>query len=470
MRTTDGYGRKSDPQLSADQSSDDARVDTLIQAHLNRNPLILIAGEGYEHLPWSLSCAYAVLGWYWISAVWVEAETVAPDITPPAGRSYFHRYKIRFDWVQTQGDPWWSGITPNEQTKPPSALSPPSPTDPSEILDGLSAMERDMPLARRIDICNLCNPPSDLTTTLPSVFDPTTGLLTPPTSPERRFGDHEKKTSLNDHKESASWDDRSSDTDLTWKSESEDDIMAWTSDEEDPGHSPWAHRKPGRALLRPDKPIASSSDDVPAFQSISKLCPSCSQSSPRVYVEAWICFNPKCRHFWCLESSVGLIPIPMGFGLSYSREFLRCADSPTGWESLPYALQPLCAAAGDRGAGSSSLARGEQLFWALFGSLKRSGWVCDRCGRANCRYKWECWVGPKVASACRVDFGQECLNCGHVLHHLHQESLTMPRALDTLYPFFLGDAKVHPDSGIQIMMRSLGLPEVVIITYTLPNQ
>jgi hypothetical protein len=45
--------------------------------------------------------------WYWISYIWVEAEPAAPGIQPPEGREYFHRYKVRFDWVQSQGWPWW---------------------------------------------------------------------------------------------------------------------------------------------------------------------------------------------------------------------------------------------------------------------------------------------------------------------------------------------------------------------------
>jgi hypothetical protein len=44
---------------------------------------------------------------YWISITWVEPEPVPPGIECPEGRGYFHRYKIRFDWVDTQGQPWW---------------------------------------------------------------------------------------------------------------------------------------------------------------------------------------------------------------------------------------------------------------------------------------------------------------------------------------------------------------------------
>jgi len=44
---------------------------------------------------------------YWISAMWVEAEPAAWGVRPLVERGYFHRYKVRFDWVECQGRPWW---------------------------------------------------------------------------------------------------------------------------------------------------------------------------------------------------------------------------------------------------------------------------------------------------------------------------------------------------------------------------
>lgn len=44
---------------------------------------------------------------YWISYTWAEAEPVGKGVMPPRDRDYFHRYKIRFDWVNNQGEPWW---------------------------------------------------------------------------------------------------------------------------------------------------------------------------------------------------------------------------------------------------------------------------------------------------------------------------------------------------------------------------
>lgn len=63
VRITDSLGRKGEAALQADQSACDARVDTLLNAYRNRTPLILLVGDGYESLPFSLGCAFAVLGW-----------------------------------------------------------------------------------------------------------------------------------------------------------------------------------------------------------------------------------------------------------------------------------------------------------------------------------------------------------------------------------------------------------------------
>ena len=43
---------------------------------------------------------------YWISHTWVEAEYPGIGVDP-GRKGYFLRYKIRFDWVEGQGTPWW---------------------------------------------------------------------------------------------------------------------------------------------------------------------------------------------------------------------------------------------------------------------------------------------------------------------------------------------------------------------------
>lgn len=64
-------------------------------------------------------------GRYWISSVWVEAEPTDWSVQPHPSRNYFHRYKVRFEWVEAQGRPWWDtfGTVEASQEKAPTPES-----------------------------------------------------------------------------------------------------------------------------------------------------------------------------------------------------------------------------------------------------------------------------------------------------------------------------------------------------------
>lgn len=64
VRPTLADGQVLPPVLAGDQLKTDFRVATLIRAMERRVPLVLLAGSGYELLPFKLNCSYAVLGWY----------------------------------------------------------------------------------------------------------------------------------------------------------------------------------------------------------------------------------------------------------------------------------------------------------------------------------------------------------------------------------------------------------------------
>lgn len=71
---------------------------------------LCICGIGMvRHRMWETAKVYRAnhVKRYWISYTWVEAEPVGKGISPPRTRDYFHRYKIRFDWIKSQGEPWW---------------------------------------------------------------------------------------------------------------------------------------------------------------------------------------------------------------------------------------------------------------------------------------------------------------------------------------------------------------------------
>jgi hypothetical protein len=67
VRPTLDDGQVLPPVLAGDQLVTDFRVATLVRAWKRRVPLVLIAGSGYELLPFKLNCSYAVLGWYVMS-------------------------------------------------------------------------------------------------------------------------------------------------------------------------------------------------------------------------------------------------------------------------------------------------------------------------------------------------------------------------------------------------------------------
>jgi hypothetical protein len=60
--------------------------------------------------------------------VWTEAEPVARSIKRPIGRKWYKRVKVRFDWVESQGQPWWerpAGLAPKTfSNRDEVALSP----------------------------------------------------------------------------------------------------------------------------------------------------------------------------------------------------------------------------------------------------------------------------------------------------------------------------------------------------------
>lgn len=82
-------------KLSSSQSRRDPRIAALLSSYKNGTPIILILGENYAHADFQVNCAFAVLGWYAITACWAEMED---DMV---------RWKVRFQWLQQQGEPWW---------------------------------------------------------------------------------------------------------------------------------------------------------------------------------------------------------------------------------------------------------------------------------------------------------------------------------------------------------------------------
>ncbi|WVQ94541.1 hypothetical protein IAU59_001620 [Kwoniella sp. CBS 9459] len=408
IRTTDPRGQQI-VTLQADQSRSDARVDTLMNAHERRTPIVLIAGAGYDFLPWRLDCAYVVLGWYWISMTWVEAEPAVAGLDPPAGRDFFHRYKIRFDWVQSQGEPWWhTEIDPQTRTSAFSA----SHSDADEVghhaagpmtpprersLAGPSAEDR----SPKRDITALLNP---------------AGLLTPPlSSPTESFTSHSDSAEKELAPQAAGG--------------SNEIIPSLLEDR----------------LLTCELAKITASHDAHTIMP-STLCAVCDHPIVQIYQEGAICLRHDCSAFFMLLTEFGLMPIPPGFSLTSNEAFLRPIDTPQDIR-LPYDVIPpeplrrIPQTGEDHqvGAGSRTLGR---------------GWVCRRCGRANCRYRWEVW---------------ECRNCGHQFGHLDPDHTIPASALVSANPAIMGDAKILPTSDISVDVKVMTILGCVLCIYDLAS-
>lgn len=92
----DHEGSAQHTQLASSQSRRDPRIAALLSSYINSTPIILLIGENYPHLDFNLNCAFAVLGWYAVTACWAEKES-----------NGLVRWKVRFQWVESQGQPWW---------------------------------------------------------------------------------------------------------------------------------------------------------------------------------------------------------------------------------------------------------------------------------------------------------------------------------------------------------------------------
>ncbi|KAL8279372.1 hypothetical protein RQP46_008184 [Phenoliferia psychrophenolica] len=106
--------------LTSDQTRDNRRVRALINCHKTYTPVVLIAGASYEYFPWlkTRKIRYAVLGHYFVDMVWAEAE---PKQSDPS--DFFVRFKFRFVWVPSQGEPWFGEIIGGAPPSPVNLLT-----------------------------------------------------------------------------------------------------------------------------------------------------------------------------------------------------------------------------------------------------------------------------------------------------------------------------------------------------------
>ncbi|WVR03962.1 hypothetical protein IAU60_000961 [Kwoniella sp. DSM 27419] len=417
VQTLTPDGRAGPAALKADQARSDARVDTLLTAYERRTPIVLIAGEGYDHLPWTLGCAYVVLGWYWISLVWVEAEHAAFGIPPHPDRTYFHRYKVRFDWVEEQGEPWWlpqpavpviQPVTgPAASASSDKAHREPPPSDPlSREGDDMRQPPVLPGLLSRGEVPDLLD-----------VAGQTTARLTLE-NPQRGAGQT-----------------------ITPAHSSLPALTAGSKQELSASERRW----PGEGILVGKTPLVTFRANPDPYDTVA-ICDWCHQPIIQIYTEGLICVRPTCRAFFMLVTGIGLVPIPPGLSLGYTDGFLQPRQTPQEVK-IPYNVVPpepgQSTPETDKGVGGVAQSGvGSRTLWR--------GWVCGCCGRANCRYRWEVW---------------ECRGCGVTLAPLEPTQTLSLESVQPAHPPFMGDAKVHELSGVGVSTRLT--PLGVVLMYTL---
>lgn len=82
-----------------------------------------------------------------------------------------------------------------------------------------------------------------------------------------------------------------------------------------------------------------------------------------------------------------------------------------------------------------------------------AGWVCDKCARANCRYRWE---------VC------ECRACGRHLSPQSDADIVPAASILVDREDVLGEAdEASPD--LPMSVRRISVPRATVIAYTLPQ-
>ncbi|KAF8513163.1 hypothetical protein BU17DRAFT_53515, partial [Hysterangium stoloniferum] len=89
--------------LVEDQTVTSPSCAALVSSWLAKEPVVLIAGSGYELFPFNIQppMEYVVLGYYVINHAW------EPERSPLSSKGYFVRWKFQFRWIESQGKPWW---------------------------------------------------------------------------------------------------------------------------------------------------------------------------------------------------------------------------------------------------------------------------------------------------------------------------------------------------------------------------
>ncbi|KAF2822940.1 hypothetical protein CC86DRAFT_448052 [Ophiobolus disseminans] len=111
---------------------------------------------------------------------------------------------------------------------------------------------------------------------------------------------------------------------------------------------------------------------------VEKTCDACTEKSPQIYLNGWMCLKPNCTTFWhILDESVPYEPNEAS--LMYDPRFLK-QKTPWPNDDSEY---PLAFNSAELSGYSIPGEDTSQAFW--------SGMVCPQCGRCNSRLSWTGW-------------------------------------------------------------------------------
>ncbi|KAK4046465.1 hypothetical protein OIV83_006057 [Microbotryomycetes sp. JL201] len=107
-------------RLSGDQTRDNVRMRALYNCKARHTPVALLAGQNWKFFPKlkDMDVRYAVLGYYFVRDIWVEAEASPTEQDPTA---YFTRFKILFEWAPSQADALRAADLASSERKAPIA-------------------------------------------------------------------------------------------------------------------------------------------------------------------------------------------------------------------------------------------------------------------------------------------------------------------------------------------------------------
>ena len=120
-------------------------------------------------------------------------------------------------------------------------------------------------------------------------------------------------------------------------------------------------------------------------------CLACSQRSPRIYNEGWMCLQPSCGAFWTIDGSA-----PPA-SLTFHSNFLSSRTAPDPDLQPHYNLVPNLLGTIDERGDDASLSR---IAW--------KGIVCPQCSKCISRRFWRGW---KCTDEAVIIPGQRCNAC-----------------------------------------------------------